>query len=212
MLLPSHLRAQIWEFGWIPRSQLGYKSYHNAVVEAIDPPGMVLTCPCQTYARCLITLHMLWMGRWIHHHAELPPNLWAQIWEFSWNHGSLLGNTSYHNAVVEALNPPVMVPTSMSNICKVFDNLHILWMGRWIHHHAELPPNLWAQIWEFSWNHGSLLGNTSYHNAVVEALNPPVTVPTSMSNICKVFDNLHILWMGRWIHHHAVVTTFVGPD
>jgi hypothetical protein len=34
-----------------------------------------------------------------------------------------------------------------------------------------------------------------------------------MSNICKVFDNLHMLWMGRWIHPHAVATTLVlGPD
>ncbi len=33
-----------------------------------------------------------------------------------------------------------MVPTSTSNIYKVLDNLHLLWMGRWIHHHAEYLP------------------------------------------------------------------------
>jgi hypothetical protein len=33
-----------------------------------------------------------------------------------------------------------MVPTSTSNIYQVLDSLHLLWMGRWIHHHAEYLP------------------------------------------------------------------------
>ena len=37
-------------------------------------------------------------------------------------------------------------------------------------------------------------------------------VPTSTSNIYQVFDNLHMLWMGIWIHHHAIATTLAGPD
>jgi hypothetical protein len=28
----------------------------------------------------------------------------------------------------------------------------------------------------------------------------------------KVIENLHLLWMGIWIHHHAIMTTLVGPD
>jgi hypothetical protein len=37
-------------------------------------------------------------------------------------------------------------------------------------------------------------------------------VPTSTPNIYKVFnnlqvvDNLHMLWMGIWIHHHSATT------
>ncbi len=46
----------------------------------------------------------------------------------------------------------------------------------------------------------------------VEALDPPGMVPTSPSSIYKVFDNVHMLWMGRWIDHHAVTTALVGPD
>jgi hypothetical protein len=30
--------------------------------------------------------------------------------------------------------------------------------------------------------------------------------PKSTSSIYKVFDNVHMLWMGIWIHHHAVTT------
>ncbi len=30
--------------------------------------------------------------------------------------------------------------------------------------------------------------------------------PKSTSSIYKVFDNVHMLWMGTWIHHHAITT------
>ena len=49
---------------------------------------------------------------------------------------------------------------------------------------------------------------------VFEPLNPYGMVPISTPNIYKVIDNLHMLWMGIWIHHHAIAitTTLVGPD
>jgi hypothetical protein len=37
-------------------------------------------------------------------------------------------------------------------------------------------------------------------------------VPTSTLSMYKVFDNVHMLWMGIWIHHHAITTAVVGPD
>jgi hypothetical protein len=27
-----------------------------------------------------------------------------------------------------------------------------------------------------------------------------------------VFDNVHMLWTGIWIHHHVIPTALVGPD
>jgi ABC-type lipopolysaccharide export system ATPase subunit len=36
--------------------------------------------------------------------------------------------------------------------------------------------------------------------------------PASTPNVKKVIDNLHMLWMGIWIHHHAITTTLAGPD
>ncbi len=34
-------------------------------------------------------------------------------------------------------------------------------------------------------------------------------VPTSTPYIYKVFETIHKLWMGRWVHHHAT-TTILG--
>jgi hypothetical protein len=43
---------------------------------------------------------------------------------------------------------------------------------------------------------------------VVEAPDPHGMVPTSTTSIYKVFDNIHMLWMGN---HHAVTTALFGP-
>jgi hypothetical protein len=99
--------------------------------------------------------------------------------------------------MVEALDPPRVVPTSMSNICKVFDKLHMLSKGLWRSISTTLQLHLLVKIWEINCNSGShLLGYYCHHFVMVEALDPPRVVPTSMSNICKVFDKLHMLWMG----------------
>ncbi len=47
---------------------------------------------------------------------------------------------------------------------------------------------------------------------VVEASDTPGMVPISTKSMYKVFDNVHMLWMGIWIHHHAITTAVVGPD
>ncbi len=47
---------------------------------------------------------------------------------------------------------------------------------------------------------------------MVEALDPLGLVPTSTLSMHKVFDNVHMLWMGIWIHHHAVTTAVVSQD
>jgi hypothetical protein len=33
-----------------------------------------------------------------------------------------------------------------------------------------------------------------------------------MSYIYKVFDNLHMQWMGIWIHHHFIFTAGASSD
>ncbi len=47
---------------------------------------------------------------------------------------------------------------------------------------------------------------------MVEALDPPGLVLTSTLSMYKVFDNVHMLWMGIWIYHHAITTAVVGQD
>ena len=108
----------------------------------------------------------------------LPPHLWDQIWRVRWNHGSLLGVKWYHHAVVEALIPHGMIPTSTQNIYKVIDKHYMLWMGIWSPHHA-VTTTLAGPDLEVSWNHRSLLGVKWYHHAVVEALISHGMIPTS---------------------------------
>jgi len=80
--------------------------------------------PLQIYTRCLT---MFTCSRWVYGSIImlLPPHLFAQILEVSWNLRSLLGTKWYPCIVVDALNPHKMVSTSTQNqnICKVIDNL-----------------------------------------------------------------------------------------
>ena len=60
----------------------------------------------------------------------------------------------------------------------------MLWMGIWIHIIMPLPPKCVGQ----------------------EVQNSQLK-----SCITDVFDNLHMLWMGMWIYHHAITTKCIGP-
>ncbi len=52
-----------------------------------------------------------------------------------------------------------------------------------------------------------------YHLAMVEAVEPFKMHLTSMSYKYEVFEHLHLLWMGIWLHTHTVsTTTNVSPD
>jgi hypothetical protein len=47
---------------------------------------------------------------------------------------------------------------------------------------------------------------------MVEAPVPHGMVSSLTAIMYKVFGNIHMPWMGRWIHHHVITTSFVGPD
>ena len=114
--------------------------------------------------------------------------------------------------MVEAVDSLRMVPKSTYTRYKLFYNIHMVWMDRWILRHAELPPHMMTKIWECSWNPGLFLGIKRYHWAANEAADPHCMVLTSISNISKVFDNLDMMRMGRTTHHHAASTATVGTD
>jgi hypothetical protein len=46
---------------------------------------------------------------------------------------------------------------------------------------------------------------------MVEAQDPHGMVPTYTTYIYKVFETIHMLWMGRWVHHHTTTTILVCP-
>ena len=102
--------------------------------------------PCHTYIRCLNTLHSCGWG-YGSTLTPLPPQTYPQIWE------SLLKSLMMsvwkwsHYAIVEAVEPFKLHPTSMAYIYKVFEHLTQLWMGIWQHIHSvtttEVSPDLW---------------------------------------------------------------------
>ena len=116
-------------------------------------------------------------------HYYLLPHLLAQIWEVSWDLCCLhCAHKWCHGAVVEALTPHEMSPTSTPNIYKVIDNLNMLWMGVWRSHHTIttklVGPDLGSQM---KMCHLSV--HKWCHGRVIEALNPHGMAPTSTPNI-----------------------------
>ena len=44
---------------------------------------------------------------------------------------------------------------------------------------------------------------------VIEAVDPTHIDCISITNICKVFDNLHMLWMGIWMCPQHIMAAYV---
>ena len=55
-----------------------------------------------------------------------------------------------HYAIVEAVEPFKLHPTSMSYIYKVFEHLKQLWMGIWQHTHTVTTTKLSPDLGEFA--------------------------------------------------------------
>jgi hypothetical protein len=70
----------------------------------------------------------------------------------------------------------------------------------------QLPQELSNTIWEFGRNPGTQLTHKWYCGTAVEAHNPHEMVLALTANIYNEYAIIHIAWMGRWTHHHAVTT------
>ncbi len=97
-------------------------------------------------------------------------------------------------------------------VFEVFINLHMQWMGVWIHHHSVFTAGATRDLSIFCRNPGSPLSYKPYHYTSDKAFQPPKAKedPTFMSYTYKMFDNLHMQWMSIWIHHHSIFTTRFG--
>ena len=56
------------------------------------------------------------------------------------------------------------------------------------------------------------MGIIPCHCAVVEAVDSPGMVTKSTYDIKMLFDKINMMWMNRWIHHHALTTAFDDQD
>ena len=97
----------------------------------------------------------------------------------------------------------------MSDTCKVFDNLHLLWMCIWMR-----PNNIPAAPADKALGTSHLeIWVTSGQQMMVKCSDwgcrPNQDDPTSMSDTCKVLDNLHMLWMWIWMHPYNITAGLI---
>ena len=45
-----------------------------------------------------------------------------------------------------------------------------------------------------------------HHGVIVEAVNHPTLHHTSILHVYEVFEHLHMLWNGIWVHPYTVIT------
>jgi hypothetical protein len=83
-------------------------------------------------------------------------------------------------------------------------------MGRWVHNHATTTILVATEFRELA----DFLGHSETTNDVkVQWLRPKTHMewfPHPLHTY-KVFETIHMLWMGRWVHHHAITTILVRP-
>ena len=94
----------------------------------------------------------------------------------------------------------------MTYTYKVFEHLHLLWMGIWLHTHTITTTDVSPDLGELAEIIGDVVCKPC-HYAIVEAVVLFKLHPTSMTYIYKVFEHLHLLWMGIiWLHHHTITS------
>jgi len=95
---------------------------------------------------------------------------------------------------------------------KAYEPLHMHWTGIWNHCQpittALVDPDSDSRL--KAWV--TLLGYKPHHYAVIEAPYPSKAACTSMWSTYKVYEPLHMHWMGIWNHQQPVTTTLVDPD
>ena len=89
---------------------------------------------------------------------------------------------------------------------------YMQWMGIWSHHHCIITPGSTPDSRNPQQKSWVTAGLQTYHYASNEALDPPKVDHTFMADICKVFDIIHMQWMGIWSHHHCIINAGACPD
>ena len=112
--------------------------------------------------------------------------------------------------LVKAANPCWLHPTSILDVSKVFEHLHILWMGILVLHYTVTSVQGGSQILENGilvdpeWCCGVML--------VEAAVKPHWLHPTFILDVYKVFEHLHMLWMKILVLHYTVISVQGGSQ
>ena len=117
-----------------------------------------------------------------------------------------MGRCIHNHAISTILVGPELEFRTLAN---VWDHSYAVDRQLWILHHATFATSRIYGVGLISW---SQRGYKWCQGTMVEAPVPYGMVSTSTSNIYKAFEYFHMLWMGRWIHNHALCTVVVGPE
>ena len=122
----------------------------SVVIETINQFKMAHTSMPSTYNKCFITFICCGCAfGWVLT-KQLPLIYWTMSIELTLKLWYLTMSTLQCSAVLEAVDPFKMAQTSMSNTCKVFYNLHMLWMCIWISPNKAIAPLIVKNVY---WNH-----------------------------------------------------------
>jgi hypothetical protein len=91
---------------------------------------------------------------------------------------------------VEAVNHPTLHHTSITHAYEVFEHLHMLRKGIWCSLTGGQNLELWGQA------------ELRRHD-FVEAVNHPTLHHTSIIHAYEVFEHLHMLRKGIWVHPYG---------
>jgi len=86
------------------------------------------------------------MSIWQHIHTVTTTELCPDLGELA----EIIDDVRSHYAILEAVEPFKLHPTSMSYICKVFEHLKQLWMGIWQHTHTVTTTEVFPDFGEFT--------------------------------------------------------------
>jgi hypothetical protein len=114
----------------------------------------------------------------------------AQILGFS---GSLVESKWCHYVMVEANGHLKLLPTSILNICKVFEHINMLSIGIQYQHYTVLPTLLGSDYGDWV-----TCGVKWCDYVMVEADSHHKLLPTSILDIYKVFEHIDMLSIGIW--------------
>ena len=163
-----------------------------ALVEAPNPHDMVSTFTPNICKVCG-NLHMQWMRIGIRHHVFTITHV--SFWEVtSWNPMSLLGAKWSPCALVEAPDPQPGKRWGVNDWRPDCKGL--------LSHPKEM--------WQWKSVKGSHLAIPSQVRLQTHIEWFPHPLPTYQ--MCLTIFSLHMQWMRICVHHHAIATTFAGPD
>jgi hypothetical protein len=116
---------------------------------------------------------------------------------------------NHTSTILKAKDPFKMAPASMSNTYKTIHNIHMMWMCMWICDRYTSTVLFFQAFANSSRAHCFIPRGKPYHSAIVETKDPFKMAHTPMAVMFKMFHNIHMMWMFRWVCLYHVSASLV---